>query len=88
MLVYLQDGNLSSQLPFSQMLDISTIVFFDYIASVGNVKITFANSDLDNTIVPQSTLKFKIVALTASARAANPNINGYEEIKTTYHLSE
>lgn len=87
-LVYLQDGNLSSQLPFSQMLDISTIVFFDYIASVGNVKITFANSDLDNTIVPQSTLKFKIVALTASARAANPNINGYEEIKTTYHLSE
>ncbi len=87
-LVYLQDGNLSSQLPFSQMLDISTIVFFDYIASVGNVKITFANSDLDNTIVPQSTLKFKIVALTASARAANPNINGYEEIKTAYHLSE
>ena len=85
-LVYLQDGNTSSQLPTSTMYDVSTIVFFDFECSVGNVKITFKNSDLDNSLVPQSTLKFKIVAMTASARAANPEMNDYNQIKTTYHM--
>ncbi|MES2679297.1 MAG: hypothetical protein V4635_05400 [Bacteroidota bacterium] len=87
-LVYLQTGNSSIQLPNSSVYDLATIVFFDFEYSVGNVKITFTNSDLDNSLVPQSTLKFKIVAMSASARAANPNPKDYEEIKTTYNLSE
>jgi len=87
-LVYTQTGNSSIQLPNSSMFDFLTTIFVDFEYSVGNVKITFSNSDLDNSIVPQSTLKFKIVAMTASARIAHPNVNGYEDIKTIYNLSE
>ncbi|MBL7933245.1 MAG: hypothetical protein JNL60_15170 [Bacteroidia bacterium] len=81
-LVYLQEGNSSSQLPTSSMYDSATIVFFNFEYSVGNVKVTFTNSDLDNTLVPQSTTKFKIVAMTASAKGQNP-VSGANVIPAT-----
>ncbi len=86
--VYMQDGSISSQLPSSSMYDALTVLFFDFEYSVGNVKITVSNSDLDNTLVPQSTLKFKIVAMTANGRQANPNPKTFEEIKAANNLSE
>jgi hypothetical protein len=52
------------------------------------VKVSFTNSDLDNALVPQSTTKFKIVAMSASARAAHPELQKYEEIKNVYSISE
>jgi hypothetical protein len=87
-LVYLQDGGTSSQLPVSGFVDAATILYFDFEYSIGNVKMIVSNSDLDNSIVPQSTLRFKIVAMSASARAAHPNLNEYKDIQSVYHLAE
>jgi hypothetical protein len=79
-LVYVQEGNTSAQLPTSTMYDAATIVFLDFEYSVGNVKLSFLNSDLDNVLVPQSTMRFKIVAMTASAKTGNldPNLSSFE----------
>jgi hypothetical protein len=87
-LVYLQNGSISSQLPVSGMADPVTILFYDFEYSVGNVKVILSNSDLDNSFVPPSTLRFKIVAMSASARAAHPNLNEYKDIQSVYHLAE
>jgi hypothetical protein len=87
-LVYVQDGGTSSQMPFASQINLTDVVFFDFVYSVGNVKVMISNSDLDNSIVPQSTLRFKIVAMSASARAAHPNLNEYKDIQSVYHLAE
>jgi hypothetical protein len=71
------------QLPFSQMIDETVILFFDYEFFTGGVKIIMQNSDLDNSYVPLSTAKFKIVAIAGSAKplksAENENITFSKE---------
>jgi hypothetical protein len=83
-------SNYYSQLPTSFMFDASTILFFEFEHYNGGVKVYVHNSNLDNSIAPQSTIKFKIVAVAGSAKAQNPNVDygNYTKVKEAYQLKD
>ncbi|MDI1355649.1 MAG: hypothetical protein PSX36_12070 [bacterium] len=92
-LVYIDINGYYVQLPYSYVLGTgvnAVIVWWEAEHFVGGVRLKLHNSDLDNLVVPQSTAKFKIVAMTASARAAHPDVDtkNYQEVKTSYGISE
>jgi hypothetical protein len=87
-LVYLQVNNNYVQLPNSSMFSSSVILFFDFEYYLGGLKITCSNSDLNNSVVPQSSARFKIVTMSASERKAYVETHGFKAIQAKAKLGE
>jgi hypothetical protein len=57
-------------MPFSSMYNVTTMLLFDYDYFVGGVRVSVQNSNLDNSVSPVNTLRFKVTVMAGTAKPA------------------
>ncbi|MEO5643526.1 MAG: hypothetical protein ABIQ40_05705 [Bacteroidia bacterium] len=88
--VYASTGtNTWSQLPLTIYPSSNYSSTLEVVTSPGNVRIIWTDSDLTQPANP-GQFTFKIVAIAASQRLANPDVDytNYNEVKARYNLEE
>lgn len=89
-LVYVSTGtSVWSQLPLTLYTYSTYSSSLEVVSSTGNIRILWTDSDLTQPNNPGANT-FKVVAIAASQRLANPNINydDYNQVKAAFHLKD
>ena len=88
-LVYVKSGSNYYQLPYTFYPSSSYSRTYTFVHYLGGLKVFVTDSDLTQPTNP-GTLTFKVVAIAASGKMANPNLNydDYNAVKKAFNLQD